>query len=157
MIKESAFELFSSVSPPQIVGLSNGVAQSIVSLARGFGPLLGGYVRALAHSIRGYYNRLTPPSRYGPRQCKGTRRDTTSGSSCLARRARSRSSTASSSANAKRTKYPLVGDVCAAITSSTNDTIWTITRPHHRLFTIFPLPYFMFPRLPSLSSSFVYE
>jgi hypothetical protein len=25
--------------------MANGVAQSIVSLARGFGPLLGGYVR----------------------------------------------------------------------------------------------------------------
>ena len=33
------------VTPPPIVGLANGVAQSIVSLARGFGPLLGGYVR----------------------------------------------------------------------------------------------------------------
>jgi hypothetical protein len=32
------------VSPPQVVGVANGVAQSIVSLARGFGPLLGGYV-----------------------------------------------------------------------------------------------------------------
>jgi hypothetical protein len=34
------------VTPPPIIGLANGVAQSIVSLARGFGPLLGGYVRA---------------------------------------------------------------------------------------------------------------
>jgi hypothetical protein len=35
-----------SVTPPPIIGLANGVAQSIVSLARGFGPLLGGYVSA---------------------------------------------------------------------------------------------------------------
>ena len=34
------------VTPPPIIGLANGVAQSIVSLARGFGPLLGGYVNA---------------------------------------------------------------------------------------------------------------
>jgi hypothetical protein len=34
------------VTPPPIIGLANGVAQSIVSLARGFGPLLGGYVSA---------------------------------------------------------------------------------------------------------------
>ena len=40
-----------TVSPPQIIGLSNGVAQSIVSLARGFGPLLGGYVRPRTLSV----------------------------------------------------------------------------------------------------------
>ncbi len=39
------------VTPPPIVGLANGVAQSIVSLARGFGPLLGGYVSAVSLSI----------------------------------------------------------------------------------------------------------
>jgi hypothetical protein len=33
-----------SVTPPHAVGLANGVAQSIVSLARCFGPVLGGYV-----------------------------------------------------------------------------------------------------------------
>jgi hypothetical protein len=33
------------VTPLPVVGIANGVAQSIVSLARGFGPLLGGYVR----------------------------------------------------------------------------------------------------------------
>ena len=36
------------VTPPPIIGLANGVAQSIVSLARGFGPLLGGYVSAVS-------------------------------------------------------------------------------------------------------------
>jgi len=40
-----------SVTPPPIVGLANGVAQSIVSLARGFGPLLGGYVSAPSPDI----------------------------------------------------------------------------------------------------------
>jgi hypothetical protein len=125
------------VSPPQIVGLSNGVAQSIVSLARGFGPLLGGYVRALARPLAPYaLHLLTPPFRYGPQRCKGTRRDTTSGSSWLARRARWQSSTASSSANAKQ-NTPLSAMLCTAITPPTNDTIWTITLPHCRLFTIF--------------------
>jgi hypothetical protein len=33
-----------AVTPPHAVGLANGVAQSIVSLARCFGPVLGGYV-----------------------------------------------------------------------------------------------------------------
>lgn len=32
------------MTPPHAVGLANGVAQSIVSLARCFGPVLGGYV-----------------------------------------------------------------------------------------------------------------
>lgn len=36
--------LLNYMTPPPIVGLANGVAQSIVSLARGFGPLLGGYI-----------------------------------------------------------------------------------------------------------------
>jgi MFS family permease len=36
--------LLNYMSPPPVVGMANGVAQSIVSLARGFGPLLGGYV-----------------------------------------------------------------------------------------------------------------
>ena len=39
------------VTPPQTIGLANGVAQSIVSLARGFGPLLGGYVYVPSLSI----------------------------------------------------------------------------------------------------------
>jgi hypothetical protein len=34
----------SVVTPPHAVGFANGVAQSIVSLARCFGPVLGGYV-----------------------------------------------------------------------------------------------------------------
>lgn len=37
--------VYLSVSPPPVVGMANGVAQSIVSLARGFGPIIGGYVR----------------------------------------------------------------------------------------------------------------
>jgi predicted MFS family arabinose efflux permease len=42
------------VTPPHAVGLANGVGQSIVSLARCFGPVLGGYVS------RGFsYLRLT--------------------------------------------------------------------------------------------------
>jgi hypothetical protein len=32
------------VTPPNAVGIANGIAQSIVSLARCFGPVLGGYV-----------------------------------------------------------------------------------------------------------------
>lgn len=35
-----------SVTPPHAVGLANGIAQSIVSLARCFGPILGGLVRS---------------------------------------------------------------------------------------------------------------
>jgi hypothetical protein len=34
------------VTPPNAVGIANGIAQSIVSLARCFGPVLGGYVRS---------------------------------------------------------------------------------------------------------------
>lgn len=33
------------MTPPAAVGFANGAAQSIVSLARCFGPILGGYVR----------------------------------------------------------------------------------------------------------------
>ncbi|KAI0251216.1 hypothetical protein BJV78DRAFT_1361764 [Lactifluus subvellereus] len=36
--------LLNYMTPPPVVGMANGVAQSIVSLARGFGPLLGGYL-----------------------------------------------------------------------------------------------------------------
>ena len=32
------------MTPPNAVGFANGIAQSIVSLARCFGPVLGGYV-----------------------------------------------------------------------------------------------------------------
>lgn len=32
------------VSPPEVIGLANGIAQSIVSLARFLGPVIGGYV-----------------------------------------------------------------------------------------------------------------
>lgn len=35
------------VSPPHLVGFANGIAQSIVSLARFAGPILGGTVRTL--------------------------------------------------------------------------------------------------------------
>lgn len=43
---QSEFGLKSfSVTPPNAVGYANGVAQSIVSLARCVGPSLGGYVR----------------------------------------------------------------------------------------------------------------
>ena len=35
------------VTPPNAVGIANGIAQSIVSLARCFGPVLGGYVSLL--------------------------------------------------------------------------------------------------------------
>jgi hypothetical protein len=35
----------SPVSPPPVVGFANGIAQSIVSLARFLGPIFGGYVR----------------------------------------------------------------------------------------------------------------
>ncbi|KAI0302423.1 hypothetical protein B0F90DRAFT_1837230 [Multifurca ochricompacta] len=49
--------LLNYMSPPQVVGISNGVAQSIVSLARGFGPLLGGYVwsATVQGNPSGYY------------------------------------------------------------------------------------------------------
>ena len=43
--------IYFSVSPPPVVGIANGVAQSIVSLARGFGPLLGGYVRSITAAL----------------------------------------------------------------------------------------------------------
>ncbi|PVG02253.1 major facilitator superfamily MFS-1 [Serendipita vermifera] len=36
--------LLNYMSPPPIVGLANGLAQSIVSLARFFGPIIGGYL-----------------------------------------------------------------------------------------------------------------
>ncbi|KAJ7439351.1 hypothetical protein FB451DRAFT_1151677 [Mycena latifolia] len=36
--------LLNYMTPPQAVGLANGIAQSIVSLARCFGPVLGGYL-----------------------------------------------------------------------------------------------------------------
>ncbi|KAH9050884.1 major facilitator superfamily MFS-1 [Lactarius deliciosus] len=36
--------LLNYMSPPPVIGMANGVAQSIVSLARGFGPILGGYI-----------------------------------------------------------------------------------------------------------------
>lgn len=35
------------VSPPHVVGFANGIAQSIVSLARFIGPILGGTVRRM--------------------------------------------------------------------------------------------------------------
>jgi hypothetical protein len=42
MTRRDIFSL--SVTPPNAVGFANGIAQSIVSLARCFGPVLGGYV-----------------------------------------------------------------------------------------------------------------
>lgn len=39
------------MTPPHAVGLANGVAQSIVSLARCFGPVLGGYVSLRPSSV----------------------------------------------------------------------------------------------------------
>ena len=67
------------VTPPPIVGFANGVAQSIVSLARGLGPLLGGYVSSFSLSR---YDQifLTLLPRYGPQRYKEARRPTTSGS-----------------------------------------------------------------------------
>ena len=50
------------VTPPPIIGLANGVAQSIVSLARGFGPLLGGYVSVVSVSRYDQISFLTFPS-----------------------------------------------------------------------------------------------
>jgi len=49
--------LLNYMTPPPIIGLANGVAQSIVSLARGFGPLLGGYMwsAAVQGDASGYY------------------------------------------------------------------------------------------------------
>jgi hypothetical protein len=69
--------VLASVSPPPVVGMANGVAQSIVSLARGFGPLLGGYVRSFSPGV---LPRLTHISSYGRRRYKETLRDTTSAS-----------------------------------------------------------------------------
>jgi hypothetical protein len=40
--------LLNYMTPPHAVGLANGVAQSIVSLARCFGPVLGGYLWAVS-------------------------------------------------------------------------------------------------------------
>jgi len=36
--------LLNYMTPPHVVGIANGIAQSIVSLARCFGPVLGGYL-----------------------------------------------------------------------------------------------------------------
>jgi MFS family permease len=49
--------LLNYMTPPPIIGLANGVAQSIVSLARGFGPLLGGYMwsASVQGDSSGYY------------------------------------------------------------------------------------------------------
>ena len=38
------------MTPPHAVGYANGVAQSIVSLARCVGPVLGGYVSEVTDS-----------------------------------------------------------------------------------------------------------
>jgi hypothetical protein len=59
------------VTPPPIVGLANGVAQSIVSLARGFGPLLGGYVSAVSLSR---YDNIFLTSLSPDMVCIGTRK-----------------------------------------------------------------------------------
>ncbi|VDC05150.1 unnamed protein product [Peniophora sp. CBMAI 1063] len=49
--------LVNQLSPPPVVGLANGIAQSIISLARCFGPLLGGYIwsTALEGNPSGYF------------------------------------------------------------------------------------------------------
>lgn len=39
------------VTPPSAVGYANGIAQSIVSLARCFGPVLGGLVSDYNHAL----------------------------------------------------------------------------------------------------------
>lgn len=44
------FTVCFSVSPPHLVGFANGIAQSIVSLARFAGPILGGTVRTFVLS-----------------------------------------------------------------------------------------------------------
>lgn len=41
-----------SVTPPDAVGYANGFAQSIVSLARCVGPVIGGYVRYIVDCNR---------------------------------------------------------------------------------------------------------
>jgi len=49
--------LLNYMTPPPVVGIANGVAQSIVSLARGFGPVLGGYLwsATVQGNPSGYY------------------------------------------------------------------------------------------------------
>ncbi|KAA1472420.1 major facilitator superfamily MFS-1 [Dentipellis sp. KUC8613] len=49
--------LLNYMSPPPVVSLANGLAQSIVSLARCFGPILGGYLWSVSveHGPSGYY------------------------------------------------------------------------------------------------------
>ncbi|TFY76791.1 hypothetical protein EWM64_g7223 [Hericium alpestre] len=49
--------LLNYMSPPPVVGLANGLAQSIVSLARCFGPILGGYLWSVSveKDPSGYY------------------------------------------------------------------------------------------------------
>jgi predicted MFS family arabinose efflux permease len=46
-ISEEQLSYNAKVSPDHVNGLANGVAQSIVSLARFVGPILGGYVSDL--------------------------------------------------------------------------------------------------------------
>lgn len=50
------------MTPPNAVGYANGIAQSIVSLARCVGPVIGGYVRPRfhAHSSNGLPNDKCP-------------------------------------------------------------------------------------------------
>ncbi|KAI0266493.1 hypothetical protein BC834DRAFT_874860 [Gloeopeniophorella convolvens] len=49
--------LLNYMSPPPVVGMANGIAQSIVSLARCFGPILGGYLwsATVEGNPSGYY------------------------------------------------------------------------------------------------------
>lgn len=49
--------LLNYLSPPQVNGLANGVAQSIVSLARFIGPILGGYIwsASIENGPNGYF------------------------------------------------------------------------------------------------------
>jgi len=49
--------LLNYLSPPHVNGLANGVAQSIVSLARFIGPILGGYLwsASIENGPNGYF------------------------------------------------------------------------------------------------------
>ncbi|KAI0031860.1 hypothetical protein K488DRAFT_78824 [Vararia minispora EC-137] len=49
--------LLNYMSPPPLVGLANGIGQSVVSLARCFGPILGGYIWSISveNNPNGFY------------------------------------------------------------------------------------------------------
>lgn len=60
------------VTPPNAVGYANGIAQSIVSLARCVGPVIGGYVSALLFVLLCIVLYILSFS-YGPPACRTTR------------------------------------------------------------------------------------